>query len=180
VRVEATAFALRDHSTPPANPRSRRLKFKASTKAGPPPNEVIPPARGSAGDPTANGAILRVYNSAGSAELMTVVLPPSGWTVRGGFTTPRGFRFRATDASAPVQRVDVQRDRIRIAARGAGWTYTLDEASQGSIALRLTLGSGATWCAEAGRAPYPARVDTVDRFIGASDTPPPAVCPALP
>ena len=94
--------------------------------------------------------------------------------------SPHGFRFRTADASAPVRSVSVQKDRVKVGGRGAGWTYTLDEASQGSIALRLTLGNGATWCAESGRAPYPARIDTVDRFVGAPKTPPPAVCPALP
>ena len=110
---------------------------------------------------------------------MTVTLPPSGWTTLGSATNPQGFRFKSTDASAPIRSVFVQRDRIRIGGKGAGWTYTLDEAAQGSVALRLTLGT-ITWCAEAGRAPYPARIDARDRFLGAPKTPAPAVCPPLP
>ena len=178
--MEATAFALRDDSTPPANPGARRITFKSSTKDAPPPNKILPPARGSAGDPTLNGAILRVYNTAGTGEIVTVTLPASGWVPLGAFTNAQGFRFKATDAGAPVQRVSVTKDRIKLGGRGAGWTYTLNEPSQGSVGLRLTLGNGATWCAQAGRAPYPARIDTVDRFVGAPKTPPPTVCPATP
>jgi len=164
---------LRDDSTPPPNPGARRLKFGSSTKLDPVANRIVPPGRGTGGDPTLGGATLEVYNSAGSGERVTVALPASGWSVLGA----DGFRFKAS--GAPVRSVSVKRDRIKVSGGGASFGYTLDEPRQGSVALRLVLGTGAAWCAEAGRPPFPPRFDVVDRFTGAK-TPPPAVCPALP
>ena len=68
---------------------------------------------------------------------------------------------------------------------GAAWPYTLDEPAQGRLALRLTLGSGVTFCAEApaklsGRPPSSARNDQVDKFLGAPKAAAPEVCPVAP
>src|SRR5439155_17583463 len=132
-------------------------------------NHIVPPVRGGGGDPTVNGATLRVYNSAGSGELATVTLPKTGWVALGSAANPSGYRFKSSDSSAPVHTVLVRDDRIKVSGGGASWTYTLNELSQHSVALRLTLGaetSGLTYCAEAGRQPYPARYDLIDRFVG--------------
>jgi len=177
--VQARTFSLRDDSTPPTNFGARQIKFKSSTKLDPPANRVAPPARGSASDPTANGATLRVYNSAGSGELFTVALPATGWIALGSAASPSGFRFKANGAA--VSSVVLKSDRIKVSGGGASWGYTLNELSQHSIALRLTMGTaGITWCAEAGRQPYPARYDLIDRFLAMSRTPAPAVCPPVP
>jgi hypothetical protein len=179
VRVQAKSFSLRDDNTPPVNPRARQIRFKSSTRFEPAANRIAPPARGSAGDPTLNGATLRVYNSAGSGELVTVTLPASGWVALGSVSRPLGYRFRASGAA--VGTVTVRNDRISVSGGGESWGFTLNEASQGSVALRLTIGTlGVTWCAEAGRPPYQARYDVTDRFLGVTGTPAPAVCPAVP
>jgi hypothetical protein len=133
----------------------------------------VSPAPGGPGDPTTAGATLRVYNAAGSGELVTVTLPATGWTVAGS-----GYRFRAP--SGPITAVRVKADRIAIRGRGASWGYTLDEASQGRVALRLRLGTASAWCAEAGEPPRAPRIDTVDRFVAQPRTLPPTVCPAVP
>jgi hypothetical protein len=139
----------------------------------------VAPARGTAGDPTINGATILVYNSAGSGEVVAVDLPASGWVTLGTATRPLGYRFRAR--SAPIGTVMVRNDGISVSGGGETWGYTLNEASQGSVAVRLKMGTlGVTWCAEAGRAPYQARYDVVDRFLGMTGTPAPAACPALP
>jgi YVTN family beta-propeller protein len=179
VRVQAKSFSLRDDSIPPTNPRARQIRFKSSTRFAPAANRIEPPARGTAGDPTLNGATLLVYNSAGSGELVTVALPASGWVAVGSASRPLGYRFRAT--GAPIATVAVRKDRISVTGGGESWGYTLNEASQGSVAVRLKMGPlGVAWCAEAGRPPYQARYDVVDRFVGALETPPPAACPAVP
>lgn len=156
------------------------MRFKSSTKLDPPADRVVLPARGSGGDPTLAGATLRVYNAAGTGELVTVTLPASGWTTVGAITSLKGgYRFRSPDPGAPVQTVLVKRDRIKVSGGGAAWGYTLNEAPQGIVALRLALGTAPAWCAEAGRPPHTPRVDVVDRF-SAGRMPPPAACPALP
>src|SRR5439155_19264466 len=131
---------------------ARRVSFRSSTRQDPSVNRIVPPGVGDGSDPTLSGGTVTVYNNAGSGEAVTVSLPASGWSFLGG----RGYRFR--DSSAPISRVTVTADRISLAGGGAGWGYTLDEPSQGRIAVRLTLGGGRPWCAEA-----PAKVTATRR-----------------
>ena len=142
------------------------------------------PVRGSAGDPTAAGATLQVYNANGSGELVTVALPASGWTAMDTAPTPRGYKYKgvATDA---ITRATLRGNLIRIRGGKSNWAYTLNEASQGRIALRLTMGSAFRWCTEtpaksSGNPPSTASNDKVDKFVGARRTPPPASCASLP
>jgi hypothetical protein len=69
----------------------------------------------------------------------------------------------------------VQPDKIIVKGKGAQWAYALDAAAQGRVAVRLELGAGPVWCAEA---TTPA-VDRVDKYV-ARRQPAPASCPALP
>jgi hypothetical protein len=177
VRVQTSSLSLKDDSTPPANPGLRKLSFRSSTRSDAPANRIVPPAPLGGGDPRGGGGTLDVYNSAGSGERVTIALPGSGWTALGSGTNPKGYRFRGSGAIASLT---VKADRIVIKGGGATFGYTLDEASQGSVAVRLRLGTALPWCAEAGRAPSLPRVDEVDRFLAQPKTPPPAVCPPLP
>lgn len=170
---------MRDDTTPPANPAARRLRFKSSTKLDPTDDRIVPPRRGGSGDPRVGGATLTVYNAAGTGEVVTVALPASGWTALGVDTNPQGYRFSSADPNAPVPSVLVKRDRIKVSGGGASWGYTLNEPSQGIVALRLSLGGAPPWCAEVGRPPYTPRIDGVNSF-SAGHTPAPATCPAVP
>jgi len=67
----------------------------------------------------------------------------------------------------------------------ANWGYTLNQPSQGRIAVRPQLGTNATWCADAlaktsGNPPSTASNDHVDKFTAQPRTAPPSRCPALP
>ena len=176
VLIQTSALGLRDDA---ANPARRRVTFKSSTKQDPSANRIVPPAPGSGGDPTTGGATLTVYNAAGSGEAVTVVLPAagsaSGWSVAGA----TGYRFRSRNPGDAITNVSVRRDRITLKGGKAGFGYTLDEPSQGAIAVRLALGAGRPWCAAA-----PPKAgstnDTVGRFVAAPKTPPPTSCPPLP
>ena len=60
-------------------------------------------------------------------------------------------------------------------------TYTLDEALQGRVGVRVRLGDVA-WCADAaartsGTPASSTRFDHVDKFDGQPSAPPPRVCP---
>jgi hypothetical protein len=80
--------------------------------------------------------------------------------------------------------VTVANDRITVTGGGSAWPFTLDEPRQGTLAVRLDLGTGASWCAAAparaiGTPPSTARDDTRDRFNGQRKAPPPEQCPVV-
>jgi len=180
VTVQATSLRLTDDSTEPANPTRRKISFRASTRQDAPANRVVVPAAGSPSDPTIAGATLRVYNAAGSGEQFSVALPASGWLPYAS----GGYRFKGASTD-PVQSVTVKADLVTIRGGKAGWGYTLDEPSQGRIAVRLSFGSTLDWCADApaktsGRPPTTAANDKRDKFVGASKAAAPASCPIPP
>jgi YVTN family beta-propeller protein len=180
VRIQATNMKLTDDSIAPINFKKRKLRFKSRTKTEPPANRIVAPPRGSAGDPTLFDAELIVYNAAGGSELVVLTLDRLGWKTLGSASNPKGYRFTGNDPNGPVRKVDVKDDKMTIKGGRLNWPYTLDEPSQGSIGVQLTLGTGPTWCAQGGQPGFPPRKDETDKFVAAKKTPPPAVCPALP
>jgi DNA-binding beta-propeller fold protein YncE len=180
VTVQATSLRLGDDSTPPANPDRRRVTFRSATRNDPAENRIVPPAPGTPGDPTLSGARLRVYNSAGSGEQFEVVLPAAFWLV----LPSGGYRFSG-GATDPVREVTVKADLLTVRGGRSLWGYTLDEPSQGRIALRLTLGDALELCADApprlaGRPPASEQNDRQDKFVAASKAPAPESCPVPP
>ena len=146
------------------------------------PRIVLPPA-GSIGDPSVGGAVLRVYNSAGLAsDDVLVELLASGWSRVGG-SALKGWRFK--DRTGPIKSVVVKQDQITIKSGKGGWSYTLDEQRQGSVAVRLRLGNTDGWCANvpalAKDGPQPtAKSDHPGLFKGEHKAPTPETCPAEP
>jgi DNA-binding beta-propeller fold protein YncE len=184
INVSTRKLILKDDVTAPIDPDKRRFIFGVKSNADPTQNRVIPPMPGSFGDPTIGGAALTVYNSAGlTTDAISVTLPASGWSALGSATAPKGWRFRG-DASSPVQAVLVKKDKILVRGGRGAWGYTLDEAAQGGIAVRLQLGADTGWCGEGvpeakGSPPSTLRSDHPGYFK-AGQAPPPAICPALP
>jgi DNA-binding beta-propeller fold protein YncE len=176
VPIQTTKLLLKDRTGPPPNPAFRKITFKSRTRIDPPANRIVPPAIGSAGDPTLTGATLLVYNAAGSGRAVVLPLAPAGWTPLGSADNHKGWRFRADTTDAPIASVRVGRDRLVISGGRSRWRYTLDASSQGAVAVRLRLGTGVEWCASA-----PGRLgrDEVDRFVAVPKTPAPAECPPL-
>jgi len=184
VLVQTTSLTMRDETSPP-EAAARKLTFKASTKKDAADHRVVVPAVGGAGDPTQHGATLVVYDSAGSGEKTTVTLPASGWRLLGKSTASNGYRFAGSDPTGPVSRVIVKADQLKVRAGKSSWTYTLNEPSQGRIAVQLQLGVGPAWCADApakasGTPPSTAANDRVDKFTAQPKTPAPAACPPIP
>jgi hypothetical protein len=70
---------------------------------------------------------------------------------------------------------------LKLYVRGAGatWGYTLDEAFQGTLAVRVRLGTGVEWCGEGPPRLPVEQYDVVGKFWSAKD-PPPAACQSLP
>lgn len=158
---------------------SRYVKFKSRTKLDPVANQVVPPAPGSDGDPTPAGATggggtFTVYNSAGSGESFAIDLPAAKWTRSG-----TGPLYIYGDPTGTILKIYVRPYKLYVRGGGVGWGYTLNEASQGRIAVRLKLGTGIEWCAEAPPHPPATAYDHTDRFQSAkADAPVP--CPPFP
>ena len=113
-----------------AGQRWRRFRFTSRRRSS---LIVVPPA-GSAGDPTITGATLRVYDSAGTGEELTVHLPATAWRARGS-----GYRYRSSGTA--ISAVVVRPGRLAVTGGGALFGYTLDEPAQRRIVVRLTIGS---------------------------------------
>jgi hypothetical protein len=179
VDVSTGIILMKDDSTPPVNLATRYVKFKSRTKLDPIANQVVPPAPGSDGDPTpagatGGGATLTVYNSAGSGEVFSIDLPAAKWARYG-----TGPLYVYSDPTGTILKVYVRPYKLYVRGGGGGWGYTLDEPSQGRIAVRLKLGTGIEWCADAPPHLPAASYDHQDRFQSGK-APPPSPCPALP
>jgi hypothetical protein len=184
VTVRNRHVILKDDTVVPIDLELRYFKLRIGTRGEHPEHQVMPPASGSDADPTAagasgGGATLTVYNASGSGEQFTVVLPAERW-FRSPIDPLRPVKYYVYSGGATtVRRIYVRQDKLFIRARGSGWGYTLDEQLQGRVAVRLTLGTGLTYCAEA-IARVPASIyDYPGYFVGFMDTAP-AVCPSLP
>ena len=173
---------------PAPDPSLRRIAFKADTRFSAFGNRVLPPAPGGQNDPRTGGATLTVYNSnpapGSPTDMVTVPLAAANWKAIGSASIS-GYRYTGPDPSGPVKTIVLKNDSLTIRGGKANWSYTLDEPAQGRIAVRLTLNTGAGWCADApakltGNPPSYASTDKQDKFIAQPSTPAPTSCPALP
>jgi len=183
--VEATTLRLKDRLT--GLPNATSFSFSSSTRDAAPANRIVPPPRLGASDPTlptTTPVTLVFYNSAGrTSDKEFYTLDYRGWRYLGSSTNPKGYSFRLArvGGGGPVRSVTVRTDKIT--AKGTG-LYSLNESSQGRIAVRLYLGS-IPWCADAparltGHPPSSASTDRPGHFEGQPRTPAPALCPAIP
>ncbi|HJQ84944.1 MAG TPA: S8 family serine peptidase, partial [Candidatus Binatia bacterium] len=174
VGIETTVLRIRDGTR-------RSVSFVSRPAPGGP--AFLTPDGTGPDDPRYAGGFIRFYNSApgGAADDFGVVLEPEGWTASNtGF--PVRYRYRRTDRGKPILKVDVRSNKLTVKGGGPSFLYTLDEPSQGRVAMRLQLGNHPPWCADAparaiGEPPSTARYDTVNRFEAEPHTPAPAVCP---
>jgi hypothetical protein len=172
--VPIRVLKMRDGSAI-GDPNRRSFALKVRTTDAPSGNQVVVPFPGSPGDPTLAGMQITVYNASGSGEKTVISLPAGpSWAVLGSTTQPRGYRYKGL-AGDPVRKVIVKDDLLKVRAKGAGFGYSLNEPSQGSIAVRLASGGGVTWCGRATPS-----LDVQDAFTGVKDAPAPATCPPVP
>ena len=176
--LQTTSLVLADKTTPP-DPSRRKIRFVATTKKEPDDHRVVAPSPWSAGDPTLHGATLVVYNSAGSGEAVTIQLPAGRW--KKNARIPATYTF--VDKTGPISRVVVRADRLQLQGGKAQFAYSLDEAQQGRMAIRLHLGTGIAYCSDApaktsGKPPTTARFDRTDLFQAQPKSPYPTTCPA--
>jgi hypothetical protein len=181
VTIPVNGVILKDDTMPPIDFKRRYFKMRSTTNKQPVEHQIAMPASGSAGDPTANGATgggatLTVYNAAGSGEVFTVTLPASGWS-QIGTNPPKRYRFGLP--IGPVRRIFLRPGILYVRADGPEWGYTLDEPSQGRIAMRFTSGTGDTWCFDVPPWQPFAKYDHADKFQTYKNAAA-ATCPPLP
>lgn len=157
-------------------PGARKFSFNVRSGEAPVEHRVVAPAPESAGDPSLFGGTLTVYNGAGGGERIDIDLPAENWTRMGIPTDPR-YVFAST---TPVWKVYVKGSKISVRGGKSLWPYTLDEASQGAIAVRLTLGSDLTWCSAALPAPPTSENDRPNKFRALRLQPAPNDCLPVP
>jgi YVTN family beta-propeller protein len=169
-------LTLKDRSQPPADPSRRKVAFKSDTKGLAAPFRIVPPAQGAPDDPRTVGAIVAVFNSvAPGGELVPVGLPAAGWRATG----PNAYKYTGA-ATTGITSVILKPDQLAFKGGKAGWSYTLNEPSQGRVAVILLLGS-TVYCSDApakasGRPPSTASNDHVDKFVAQPNTPAPPFC----
>ena len=179
IGVRATSLVLNDDPTPPLDPAKRKIRLR-SAKKGTAPSGVIVPAQGGSGDPTLNGATITVYRPDGSGTPVTIALPAAGWRASGGTPAKRFLYSDPRGTAGPIRSVQVTSRALTLRGTGAA-LFSLADAPQGSVAVRVKLGSEVEFCAAA-----PAKTsaatsnDSTSRFVGAPNTAAPAVCPPLP
>lgn len=148
--VEGDRLLLKDS----VSPSLRRLQFSTTD-----PNITF----GSDADsdtPSVNGASLLVFNPV-TSEHQCIILPPENWTLG----TPSGLRFKYRDrtlASGPVVVAMIKEGKLKVVAKGASLTFTLDESSQGQMSAHYTSGTGSNLCTHFA---VP-RVDRPNLFLG--------------
>src|SRR5262249_22184805 len=140
---------------------------------------VTVPAWGGPGDPTYHGAVITLYRPGGDAETVILALPSSNWE-RSGTAAKPGYRYQDSKLLlGPITSITLRDGKLTVKAKGAG-TYQLDTAPQGSVAVRLRLGSEVELCAAAPAKAPASSNDTTAKFVASKNTPPPASCPAIP
>ena len=141
IAVRGKSLRIRDRS----DPNKRRL-FVLST------DDILDTSPDGGFDPVANGAFLHLYNAMGGPDSACLNLPASGWTASGDPAAPI---FRYSDGlyanGACKSAIVKNRKRLRVVCSGQvqPLPYSLDEATQGTVGVRI--GSGSTvYCAEFG------------------------------
>ncbi len=104
-------------------------------------------------DPRLGGGALELRNPV-TGELSSFPLPASGWTAREGAKGLDYYSYRDRKRVAgPCTSIAIKGGSLKATCKGEQIGFTLDEPSQGSLALRLTTGTGARarrYCLEFG------------------------------
>jgi YVTN family beta-propeller protein len=180
-RIRASKLQVRDDVAPPINPASRAIRFRSGPYKGA-ASGVVAPVAGSIGDPTSGGAsgggaLLTVYNPTTGAETI-VPLPALDWAVSGSVLKEK-YRYKSPKDAATRVKVTLGAGKLSVSVNGAG-SLSLAGAPQGTLALRLKLGTGVEYCTAVAANPPPEKNDTTAKFAGIPNSPAPVGCPPLP
>jgi len=142
-RLAGTSMVMLDQGA------SSRLLVRAKD------SHLLASAPGSIGDPTLDGATLVVSNPS-TLETATFTLPAALWKAKTG-SKPGSAQYKYKDSLAsagPCRTVTVKSGRVlKVKCSGSLGGFTLDEGTQGTLDVRVTLGSqGGAYCLAFGAA----------------------------
>jgi hypothetical protein len=158
-----------------ADPARRRIVFQSK-------DTTISTTPGVSANPVVDGAALHVFNGSGSGESACFALPASSWTA-GGPADERTYVYAdPTGVHGPCYRATLRGGKRAILKATCRATqqpipYSLDEPTQGSVAVSFSSGS-ATYCTLFGGT---VGLDSAaaGRFTARNANPPPT-CPVPP
>jgi hypothetical protein len=170
-------LTVKDDAVEPIIPKWRAFKMRSGTRYDPFVH-IVPPALGSAGDPTLHGGVLTIFNVGGPPQVVTYPLPAERWRLIGTPENFKGYHFHDdTPADGPIVRVFVKPEKLFVSGGKTNWTYLLGPVPQGTIAVRFALGADEGWCVEAPAKPPFERFDTPARFAGSKGAIPASCTP---
>jgi YVTN family beta-propeller protein len=173
IPIPTRKLTLKDRTIPIPDANKRKASFKSVTKGTEFFYHIDPPLLGQQGDPTQSGATIVVYNSvAFGGELRIFGLPASGWTAK----APNTYKYKGASTDA-VTRVTFKPDQIAFKGGKQQWTYTLDEPSQGRVAVAFIV-ANTFYCSDAPAKASndPTANDRIDKFVAQPNTPAPPFC----
>jgi hypothetical protein len=131
-----------------ALPEKRAIGFLAKDEAS-----TVSPDPGSPEDPTVNGATLTLLNPT-TLETQAIPLPAAGWDGLGNPEGSKGYKYKDPDqALGPCKSAQIKPGKlVKAKCGGTGITFTLDEATQGTLRVSLDVGPASEWrwCSEFG------------------------------
>jgi hypothetical protein len=157
----------------PGDPARRKIVFKTK-------DPLLDTTAGPGIDPVHQGASFQVYNNNGSGDSMCASLPGGSWFAKGDAAGSPSFSYGDGDFSNGPCKVSKVRDaaflKVVCLARVMPISYSLDEATQVSVAVRFSSGA-TTYCTVFGGTIL--KDEQNGKFI-AVDAPSPVACPAPP
>jgi len=180
--IRATSLTMRDDDKPPIVLTKRKVSFRSAKSHGI-ASGVVVPAWDAPGDPTlpgsAGGALLTIYNAGGGTDKVVIPLPATQW-VRVGSVTKPGYKYvDKLHVAGPIVALTLRNGALSLRGNGPE-LYPLTHAPQGTVGVRLKLGTSVGFCTAAPVKTPGTKNDTTGKFIGTRNTPAPAVCPPGP
>jgi hypothetical protein len=159
--IEGRKVLLRD----PVNPGQRRFQFISKDLS------ITFGSNGDSDTPTTNGASVLLFNPV-SGECQCMILPASGWKIG---SLGKTYAYHDVNVvNSPIKLAIMKAQRLKVVGKGPGLSgVTLNETSQGEIAVHYTSGNANKLCADFSGLSI--RTDRPQAFIGLN-APPPGAC----
>ena len=136
--LNGSVLVVRDSS----DPSKRKLKFVVR-------DDLVDSAALGADDPIQSGAVVRILNPTTLEEALLPIPPGAGWKALGSPPGEKGYRYKAPKGTGPCTSLVVKpRKLLRVSCKAAAVpiAFTLDEASQGSLAVSAAVGGAPPQC----------------------------------
>ena len=133
---------------------------------------------GAATDPTQDGAELVLFGSGASADVACFALPAANWKRKGG-----GFVYKDKAGSAgPCTSAKIGAEKVEVScsAKHTPLGYSLDEAAQGAVSVRFSMGQRSFCATFGGTVQKDTSTAAGKGQFAAKSAAAPAACPAAP